>query len=268
MLSYFYKVKTIRFILKYLKYYFKGFNKHHIHSPFVFELLTNVIGDTTPFYIYSPIEMLRSELMNSKETIQSGDYGTGSIKDGVIEKKISDIARHSAKTAKYGQLLFRLVNHFQPQILLELGTSLGISALYQASPNKKANFITIEGCKETARIAKQNFKKINLENIQLVVGNFDTELPLVLKGLDRLDYVFFDGNHRKVPTLNYFEQCLPLVHDKTLFVFDDIHWSSEMEEAWEFIKNHPRVMVTIDLFFVGLVFFRKEQTKEHFIIRF
>ena len=79
--------------------------------------------------------------------------------------------------------------------------------------------------------------------------------------------VYFDGNHQKAATLEYFQHCLQFVNNESFFIFDDIHWSKEMESAWEEIKKHPKVKVTIDTFQWGIVFFRKEQEKEHFIIR-
>jgi hypothetical protein len=83
-----------------------------------------------------------------------------------------------------------------------------------------------------------------------------------------LDYVFFDGHHALEPTLKYFELCLKKAHNSSIFVFDDIRWSDEMKLAWEKIKNHPKVNVTIDLYTMGVVFFRKEQEKEHFVLRY
>lgn len=261
-------MKKIRFLFNYLFYRFVSQTKHDIHSPFVFDLLTNVIEDCTPFYAYKEIETLRKELLESKEMIRVTDYGAGSLFNNLPERKISDIARSASKSTKYGQLLFRIINHFQPQTLLELGTSLGISTLYQAKPSSKSKLITIEGCPETAQRAVYNFKKLGAENIELLVGNFDELLPKALKDLGEVDYVFFDGNHRKEATIRYFEQCLPFIHNNTLFVFDDIHWSEEMQEAWKYIQNSPQVTVTIDLFFLGLVFFRKEQKKQDFVLRF
>ena len=234
----------------------------------MFDLLTNVIEDTTPFYSYESIECIRTELLQSKKTINRSDYGTGALKGKSRKQKVKHIAKNAAKSAKYGQLLFRLVNHFQPATILELGTSLGISTLYLATPNKKSKVLTLEGCPETAAIAKQNFEKENLKNIELVIGNFDATLPEILKAIETIDCVFFDGNHQQEPTLSYFEQCLLHINENTLFIFDDIHWSDEMEEAWTSIKNYPQVTLSIDLFFVGLVFFRKQRAQEHFVIRF
>jgi predicted O-methyltransferase YrrM len=88
-----------------------------------------------------------------------------------------------------------------------------------------------------------------------------------LNSLPKLDLVFFDGNHQKVPTLDYFHHCLTKAHENSIFIFDDIHWSSEMDEAWQQIQGHEQVSLTIDLFQFGLVFFRKGIAKQHFTLR-
>lgn len=261
-------MKKLFLVYNYLIYRLRSTNEHGVHSPFVFELLGNVIYNKTDYYAYKDIEELRETLLETKKTINCIDLGAGSLNGNSSIKGVKQIAKYAAKPAKYGQLLFRLVNHFQPVHILELGTSLGISTAYIASANSKATITTIEGCDEIATIAKQNFEQLELKNIEQVTGNFDAELPLILKNKEKLDLVFFDGNHRKEPTLNYFNQCLLKAHNDSIFVFDDIYWSKEMKEAWQEIKQNSRVTVSIDLFFTGIIFFRKEQVKEHFIIRF
>ncbi len=253
---------------KYLIYRFQSVDEHGVHSPFVFNLLLNVIYNKVKFYNYIKIEELRSKLLVSNQEINITDMGAGSTKGIKKARKVKEIALHSAKSAKYGQLLFRLVNHFQPKTILELGTSLGISTSYLASVNSESEIFTIEGSEEIAKIAKNNFQELELTNIRSISGNFDTELPILLDRIDTLDFVFFDGNHRKEPTLRYFEQCLSKATEKSVFVFDDIYWSKEMTEAWEEIKKNAAVSVSIDLFFIGIVFFRKEQAKQHFVIKF
>ncbi|MFZ9719521.1 MAG: class I SAM-dependent methyltransferase, partial [Chitinophagaceae bacterium] len=91
----------------------------------------------------------------------------------------------------------------------------------------------------------------------------------VLKKMGKLDFVFIDGNHAYAPTLRYFNAMLPFVHSGTVMILDDIHWSAEMEKAWQAISNHSAVTLSIDLFFVGILFFREEQLhKQHFRIHF
>ena len=204
----------------------------------------------------------------SKKTISITDFGAGSSINASKKRAVASIAKHSLKPAKYAQLLFRLVRHFKPEIIVELGTSLGITTLYLATPRSNAKVLTLEGCPETSAIAKSNFERFQTNNIHIVTGNFNGTLPKTLSSIPSLDFVFFDGNHQKAATLDYFSQCLPYINNDSVFVFDDIYWSSGMQEAWETVKKNPSVTVSIDLYAIGIVFFRKEQEKQHFTIKF
>lgn len=253
-------------VLEFIKYLLVAKTKHVVHSPFVFKLLTEVIQDKTNYSEYIEVEKLRENLLQDSTIINVTDLGAGSQSLRTNKRTVRDIAKKSAKPKKYAQLLFRLVKYFQSKNILELGTSLGISTLYLSKADNESIVTTIEGCSEIANKAKENFAKMNAKNIKQIVGNFDEVLSSNLNS--KLDFVFIDGNHRKQPTLNYFEMILKHSQSKTVFVFDDIHWSKEMQEAWQEIKKHPQVTVTIDLFFIGIVFIHPEQAKEHFVIRF
>jgi predicted O-methyltransferase YrrM len=261
-------VKKIRLLVKYIRYYLGASTKHEIHSPFVFELLTKVIEDKTQLPVYSEIEGLRKSLLQNDAELTVLDLGAGSHAIKGKKRKISDIVRCSSKSPKYAQLLSRLCNRFRPAEILELGTSLGISTLYLHAGNPDSTLTSMEGCPELAEKARQNIDSLNKQGIRILQGDFQSLLPGYLDSVTKLDLVFFDGNHSKKPTLAYFNQCLAKTHAETLFIFDDIHWSDEMDEAWEEIKKHPAVTVSIDLFFIGLVFFRTGQEKQHFTIRF
>lgn len=252
-------------ISSYAHYRKNSVSKHGVHSPFVFELVTKVFpANKKEDFSEHMAEEWRTECLINNSFINVLDLGTG--KSG--PRKISDIAAKSAKAVKEGQLLHRIIKRFQPKTMLELGTSLGISTLYQASATNFQKFITLEGCPETAAKAKEVFQKNNL-NIEILTGEFDANLKSALESLGEIDYVYFDGNHREAPTLNYFETCLPFAHKDSVFIFDDIHWSEEMESAWEKIKSDPRVRLSIDVYNFGLVFFREEQKeKEDFVLRF
>ena len=165
-------------------------------------------------------------------------------------------------------MLFRFACLMQPKNILELGTCLGITTLYLAKARSSANIFTIEGCPNIAKIAQQNFKNLSAKNITSFVGNINTELPKVLSQIDSLDMVFFDANHTKEATLNYFYQCLEKANEGSVFIFDDIYWSKGMTEAWEEIYKNPAVTYSIDLFHLGIVFFNKEWKKSHFKIKF
>ncbi len=253
--------------LRYLAFRFRSGNAHSVHSPFVFDLYTRVIQSTQPVSHFASIEAIRQELLNSREEIEVTDFGAGSRVINSNRRRIRDIARHSQKSARIGQLLYRLVCYFKPQIIFDLGTSLGVTTLYLASPDKKSKVFTFEGCPYTLHFAKGYFEQLGYSHIEPVQGNLDETLPVALEQIDKLDFAFFDANHRLEPTIRYFRDCLKKAHEDSVFVFDDIYWSDQMTTAWEQIKSHPAVTLTVDLFYVGLVFFRQKQPKQHFKLR-
>jgi predicted O-methyltransferase YrrM len=257
--------------MRYLKYYLNASNGkgHGVHSPFVFAFITKVLNDDRQFYAYRSIENLRQLLLADDRTVSVEDMGAGSSKTSSNTRKIKDIARTSLKPKKFGQLLFRMVDHYSPANILELGTSLGITTTYLASAKTGSAVTTMEGASAVADIAMANFNKLQLNNIRLIKGNFDETLMPAIAELKNIDLVFVDGNHRYEPTMRYYRQLLQAMNENSVMIFDDIHWSSEMEQAWEEIKKDDAVTLTIDLFFIGLVFFRKEnKVKQHFTIRF
>lgn len=256
---------------KFSLYYLTGSNGngHGIHSPFVFDFIKHVLNDKKNYDSYDQIEKLRKQLLQDKRVIEVEDLGAGSLAVPNRQKKVSDITRSFVKSKKFAQLLFRIVRYYKPETIIELGTSLGITSAYLACAIKSAKVFTLEGSINTAAVAQHNFQKLGSQNIKLIRGNFDDILPRLLSQIEKVDLAFVDGNHRKVPTLQYFQQFLQRSTDQSIFIFDDIHWSAEMEEAWEEIKVHPSVTLTIDLFFIGLVFFKKDfKAKQHFVIRF
>lgn len=257
--------------LKYLKYRLTASNGkgHGTHSPFVFEFITRVLNDRMVYPEYAMVEELRSSLLADRTVLTVEDLGAGSVVTRSSQRTVSSIAKNAAKSKKLGQLLFRMVKQYQPQTLLELGTSLGITSAYLAKANPSAKLISLEGAMTVAAKAKSNMNKLGIANLELVTGNFDDKLAGVLNSLSAVDFAFIDGNHRREPTERYFRQLLPKIHSNTILVFDDIHWSREMEGAWETIKSHRAVRCTIDLFFIGIVLFREEfHEKQHFCIRF
>ena len=261
----------LQLAFKYLQYWLTSSNGrgHGIHSPFVFHFTKDVLNDNRSFYCFETIEALREELRQNQTVLTVEDFGAGSNFTKFKQRSVSSIAASALKTKKFSQLLFRMVNYYQPKTILELGTSLGITTSYLTCAKSDAKVITMEGSHAIASVAKQNFSQLGIQNVQLIEGNFDVTLSHTLQNLSSIDFAFVDGNHRKEPTLAYFQQLLQKQNEHSIFVFDDIHWSEEMEEAWNEIKSHAEITLTIDLFFIGLVFFRKEnKAKQHFVIRF
>ena len=318
-------------IIAYLKFLLRSTNQHGVHSPFVFKLLTECFYKKENKPGFKKVLAFRKALFKDHQVISITDFGAGSRVFSSEKRKVSAIAKNAGISKKRALVLNKLTSYLQCKNALELGTSVGISSTAIAAGNN-LQLTTIEGCPETANIAREYFRKFELDNITLKVGEFEEVLNGFLKKQesrdksqdkgqnredgrseteDRLelgdgmktedrrpktedqnqqqtsllfplsikksqtpnhkprtpDLIYFDGNHQKEATLHYFEKLLPMAHNDSVFIFDDIHWSREMEEAWDQIKAHPQVRVSIDTFYWGLVFFRKEQEKEHFTIR-
>lgn len=214
----------------------------------------------------SEINSLRDHLEKDKRTIQITDYGAGSKHQDANTRVVGQIARYAGISRRYGTLLFDLLSYYKPKTIIELGTSVGLSSMYMAKACPTATIISHEGCAQTAAIAVENFKKLKIDHINLVLGKFEDTLKDSLEKYKAPDWIYLDGNHRKVPTLAYFDLCLKYIDGEAILVFDDIHWSKEMEEAWEKIKSHEAVVRSVDLFKWGLVFIGKEKAKEDIVL--
>lgn len=252
----------------YLGHLVKARTRHGVHSPFVYDLIGSVLRPADELPEFTTIESLREDLMDSEQTIRVNDLGAGSRVFDLPSRPVAEIARTALKPAAQAQLLFRLARYAGAHHVLELGTSFGITTLYLALGADEGMVHTIEGCPQTMRIAQHHFDQLKQRNIHAVLGSFRNRLPDILQKMGTLDLAFIDGHHAKDPTLEYFEACLTKTHNNSVLVFDDIHWSRGMEQAWESIKSHPRVTVTVDLYDLGLVFLRTEQAKEHFTLRY
>jgi len=257
---------------KYIRYYLTASNGkgHGVHSPFVYDLIRNVLNDRRHYPFWERIEALRGRLVKDGTMLEVEDMGAGSAVADGRRRSVGEIARHASKPARLGQLLYRIAHYYKSNSVVELGTSLGLSTAYLASGvSNGVRVWTIEGAAAVAAVAADNFRELGLHSVELVVGNFDRELEGVLSKAGKVDLAFVDGNHRQEPTLRYFHMLMERRAAASILIFDDIHWSSEMEEAWAQIQQDPRVYMTIDLFFIGLVIFREEfKVKQHFVIRF
>jgi predicted O-methyltransferase YrrM len=255
-------------ILKsYINFLWNSKNEHGVHSPFVFDLVTKCFYDKKIYPEYSILKDYRNSLLQNKNTIEVTDFGAGSKVFKSNKRQISKIVKTAGISPKRAELLFRIVNYFQPENILEIGTSLGLATAALALGNKKAKIISLEGCANTINQCQLQLQKFNINNFECVNTKFEDYLKTYNLKPTTYDLIYFDGNHSKKATLEYFELLLPIITNDSVWIFDDIHWSKEMEEAWEIIKNHPKVTVTIDTFQGGIVFFRKEQEREHFVIR-
>lgn len=245
-----------------------------VHSPTLFYIVRMIMYDDNAYYVFPQIEQKRGKLLHSADIVHQTDYGTGARaseqEDGaVIARRVADIARSHLAPPATGQLLFRLANYLTalhtPLTIVELGTSLGITTAYLASPSPKNTVQTYEGAEEVIEEAMKTWRALKLTNIEPVVGNIDQTLATNCP--KRVDLAYIDANHTYEATLRYFRQLLPATGQQSIYVVDDIHHSPEMERAWHAIQAIPQVTSTIDCYHCGLVFFDKHYIRKHYRMR-
>lgn len=240
-------------------------NKHGVHSPFVYGLVTRCFNEKKKYPEYGILKSYRKALSKDSSLIKMKDFGQGSRVFKGISREVSEIAKVAGMTKKRQKLLFRLGAYFECENILEFGTSLGSGAIALALSNQYASVHTVEGCPETLQKAEEYFKKFNLKNITTHQKTF---LEFLSDDTSKkYDLIFVDGDHNGERTLSYFRSLLGHVHNGSLIIFDDIYWSESMTATWQKIIAHEKVTVSIDTFQWGFVFFRKEQPKQHFVIR-
>jgi predicted O-methyltransferase YrrM len=257
---------TVRFI----DFLLHSGNRYRVHSPYLYTLIEEVIRNDKAGANVERIEQIRQECIIGAEIIQKTDYGeSGANNPGRIYPiAVRKIALNSLTPPGNARRLYRLVRFMKARKILEIGTSLGITTAYLAMANPDARIITLEGCPELNRKAKEHFHRLGIENIELIEGRFEENLSKALDRLGTVDLVFIDGNHHKEAVIVYYEQCFEHSGNDTVMILDDIHSSPEMEEAWDLIRQKEEVRVSLDLFFTGWMIFRKESSKEHFRLRY
>ncbi len=246
----------------------RGARGHGIHPPFVYRLNKDVLNCRKKYPEYNEIREFRNILLKNRERIKVDDHGAGSDIFSSDNRRVRDIVKYSSSSYRMGRLLFRLANHLQPETVLELGTSVGFGTFCLAKGAVGGKVYGLEGCGAQIGTALKGLGNAGIGNVDLIQGNFRDSLQELLDRIDKVDLVYFDGDHRKEAVLWQFGRCLEKVVPGTVFVAGDIHWSDGMQEAWDIICRHPAVTLSVDLFHCGLLFFRKGLSKQHFILGF
>jgi hypothetical protein len=236
---------------------------HGIHSPFVFDFYNTVFKGKLHPSFEDEFRKIRLDLLSDYTPINHIDFGAGSRLKLSDNQTVASIAKRSTKSFYEASLIARLVDFMQPSNIVEIGTSFGSSSFLIHSVNPDIPLYTIEGSPQIADRAQSLFDKLNPNNIQLFIGQFDVVLPKLFDSISSLGSVIVDGNHRFEPTLKYFELALAHSNHETFFVFDDIRWSQEMLLAWKKIIDHPSVSLSIDLFSMGVVFLNPALSKQN-----
>ncbi|TBN02388.1 class I SAM-dependent methyltransferase [Hyunsoonleella flava] len=208
-------------------------------------------------------ETYRQSLLKDKSEINYEVFG---LNETAI---VSEICKKAASKAKWCQLLYGIAKTIDNPSILEIGTNLGISGTYllEAIKGKNGYFITMEGLPELCKIAGDQFKTIvNSNSFEVIQGLYEDTFKKVLQKTQYFNLLFIDGNHKKAPTLQYFNDLKSKMTSPAILIFDDIYWSEDMKDAWDDIKNDTDVNFTIDLYEQGVVILDKnESTKnQHF----
>ena len=252
-------MSLIRPALQYLSHRMRTANSkgHGVHSPFFFDFIQHVLPDTGPLPEFEKPERYRRELLGDDTIFSRIDLGSGSRKP-MQSVAIRSIAQRALQPPRRARLLYRILKHYSPGVVLELGTCFGVTTEYLAMAQPTQPVYTLEGDPFIAQKARARFQQDGFTHIESIIGNFDEVLSDVLRKIGSIGFVWLDGNHRKEPTLRYLDQLLPYLSEESILVFDDIYWSKGMQEAWRSIQQHPRVGATIDLFWFGIVLLRRE----------
>jgi predicted O-methyltransferase YrrM len=250
--------------LAWCKHAVKAVGPHGVHSPFVYRLITHDLRKRNLFPVQQQIEAYRKSLKQSTAVVEVNDLGAGSRVNKHACRSVASIAKSALQPVSHAQVMATLARHSQSRYILELGTSLGLTSAYLALSSSDVHVVTIEGAPAIAQLAAESWQTIGLNNIELVTASFDEALPGVLAKMKRVDFVLIDGNHRYEPTMRYVRDLLQFVHEETVIVLDDIHWSEEMERAWEKCAAIPEVTLSLDFFDFGVLYFKKGRRKEHF----
>jgi len=256
-------------VARYIHHYFKSVNEHSIHSPFVYDFYLRYLKNKTATNeTFEAIESNRKSLLQNSSSIEHRELGAGSKRLKGKAIPVSRLARYTLTPKRYSQLFYRIIKASGAETIIELGTNLGINTCYLAVANPSAQVFTFEGSPQIGALASNIFRREKLQNIRLIPGNIDEALPRTLQEIEKIDFAYLDANHRCEPTMRYFNQLLKLAHADSVFAIGDIYWSEEMGRAWKSIRNHERVSITLDLYYIGLVFFQSQPSKQHFLIRF
>ena len=248
----------------YTKHWLTVVDQHSIHSPFFFDFYKKVIQDKRNNDTFEAIEKVRANLLVNPTELIIEDFGAGSQKLSGTKRKLADIAGTSLSPSNYARLYHNIINYQEAKNVVELGTSLGITSLYLAA-EETCNVTTFEGSHALADVALTNFEYFDKKNIELIEGNIHLTLPEFVQNPAKINFVLMDAHHQYKPTIHYFDLMMRRLDEKSIVVLDDIHWSEEMEHAWNELRNSPLVYGSVDLFRCGILFFDPDLNRQHFV---
>ena len=239
-------------IADYWKYYWGAKTKYQVHSPFVFEFVEQILEDDRQYYYFNTIEGYRKQIYANKTSIEiNRTSGT----------PLHQLAKANAISSEMGRLLFKLVNKYQPKTALELGTGAGIATLYQCTPSKKMQLYSIEENFGLAKNIQHLLRKLGLQQVQFRAGLFEKNIPNILTRMPSIELVTVN----QLATKALMEKIINHCTKEAVLVLNYPHATKERLQYWKWLKKHPSVRLSLDLYKMGFAFFREEQKdKTHF----
>ncbi len=249
----------------YLKYWLVKEDQYSIQSPLVYDLYDGLLVFAKKSVGKdSELEEIRKKLLNDREILEIEDFGAGSKKLRSTNRKTSSITKYSTSSRKFSLLYQYFCSRTPAKIVFELGTCVGINTRY-LSIVTKGQLFTFEGSYSLWQKA-QEFPPP--DNIQFIYGNINATLSPTIQEFNPVDFVLIDATHTFLGTLSYFELVIPFIQDSSIVAVADIHWSAEMNAAWEEIKRHPKVVLSLDFYECGILLFDKKYKKGEYILHY
>ena len=209
-------------------------SKYKVHSPFVYDFMTKVLYDKGPNRDYDTILRI-SSLLDGKK------YATRSRR-------------------KEARLLYRLVNYLEPEAVVSFGSLSALNTTALALGNLQTKVYL-----DHSADFLETMNAMGVVNVNLL--RHDKSEQEQLQRLS-LDFVFFGLNDFGEDTWNKLEEALAQANEETVLIFEGIHHSSRTEAAWEAIIADEDVTLSIDVFSLGLVFFREGVEKQDFVLKY
>lgn len=244
-----------------LQFLLKSVSRNGIRRyPEFLEFYDHVIDGDKYYYAFKKLDLLRAQLEQDLTLLDIVDYGAGSSYGQSPKKSVSKLVNQQVSSSYQLRLIWRLIYLFKCKNILELGSSIGLSSMYLGSVFSDSTVDVLEGNEHFVRFGKKMAKSFPIDTLHFYTGKFVDTLDYVLER-KRYDLVFIDGHHERQATFDYYKKILPHLHKDSIVIFDDIYWSKGMKEVWEMIKLESEVTYSIDLYFMGIIFFNSKSNK-------
>ncbi len=217
---------------------------HGVHSPFVYNLITKVIEEKTPYYAFDKIKNVTQESNERK-----------SANNRFFAKK--------NREHRYGTLLFRLINFFKCNVVLEIGSPEEAIGLYMASANSECKCIVLDEDKYLCSRIKELADKADLKNLQTKCGSYSEKIHEVFEEEEKIDLIFINiPEHDNCPDI--LSKSISNAGENCIFVLNGIRKNQRMKKLWDNVTQNSQITISIDLYTSGIFFLRKNIYKQHY----